>query len=238
MTARRILVVEDDPDIAGLLALHLGDMECRVELRSDGAAGLCTAGSGQFDLIILDLMLPELGGLEICRRLRRQGDYTPILMLTSKSAEADRVLGLDSGADDYLVKPFAIRELLARVNAILRRQESFTPARTPADAGPRIESGGLVMNPEKRSAAIDGRTLELTVKEFDLFQLLASHPGRVYTRAQLLDLVWGHDSNSYEHTVNSHINRLRAKTERDPAKPEYVLTVWGLGYKFRDAAPQ
>lgn len=236
MTARHILVVEDNAEIAGLLALHLGDMGCRVEVCGDGLSGLAMARAGRPDLIVLDLMLPQMDGLEVCRQLRREGDYTPVLMLTSKSSEADRVLGLDTGADDYLVKPFSIRELLARVNAMLRRRISFNADAAAAPA--RLECGALRLDLEKRSAAIAGRVLELTAKEFDLLCLFAGHPGRVYSRAQLLDLVWGHDATSYEHTVNSHINRLRAKIERDPAKPEYVLTVWGLGYKFTEAPPQ
>lgn len=236
MTARNILVVEDNPDIAGLLSLHLGDRGYRVRVGRDGVSGLSMVHADHPDLIILDLMLPKMDGMDVCRRLRSEADYTPILMLTSKSSEADRVQGLDAGADDYLVKPFSIRELLARVNAMLRRRETFNP--DTGNAPSRIENGALAMDLDKRGVTIGGRAVDLTVKEFDLLCLLATHPGRVYSRCQLLDLVWGQDSASYEHTVNSHINRLRAKIETDPARPEYVLTVWGLGYKFRDTVLQ
>jgi len=178
------------------------------------------------------LMLPGMDGIEICRRLRAQADHTPILMLTSRSSEVDRVLGLDSGADDYLVKPFSIQELIARVKVIFRRLDTFSHG--SESPSPRIRAGGLALDLDKRTVSLDGNPVDLTAKEFDLLRLFAEHPGRVYTRSQLLDLVWGHDNASYEHTVNSHINRLRSKIEKDPSKPDYVLTVWGVGYKFND----
>lgn len=232
MSARNVLVIEDNHEIAGLLSLHLRDMGCRVQLERDGTKGLSRARSEPQDLIILDLMLPGTDGIDVCRQLRRNADHTPILMLTARSSEAERVAGLETGADDYMIKPFSIPELLARVKAIFRRQEEFTqPA---GGAHLPIRAGGLHMDPERRNVSIEGRPVDLTAREFDLLVQFATHPGRVYTRSQLLDLVWGQNNASFEHTVNSHINRLRAKIENDPAKPDYVLTVWGVGYKFSD----
>lgn len=232
MAARNILVIEDNPEIAGLLSLHLRDIGCDVQAEPDGLAGLTRARAERPDLIVLDLMLPGLDGLEICRRLRSGADDTPILMLTARSTEADRVAGLDIGADDYLTKPFSIPEFLARVKAIFRRQDRLV-RQAGADRA-AIRAGALHIDPERRTVRRDGADIELTATEFDLLVQFAGNPGRVYTRAQLLDLVWGHNNASFEHTVNSHINRLRAKIERDPAKPDHVLTVWGVGYKFSD----
>lgn len=228
---RHILVIEDDRDIARLVELHLRDLGHTVQITHDGAEGLREALSKNYDLIILDLMLPAMEGLEVCRRLRAKASYAPILMLTAKSSELDRVLGLELGADDYLTKPFSVRELLARVKALFRRTEAFA-------AGSNIRSqkvicaSALRIDAEKRKVTLNGKPVDLTAKEFDLLLLFAEHPGRVYTRAQLLDAVWGYGHEGYEHTVNSHINRLRAKIEKDPARPDFILTVWGVGYKF------
>ena len=232
---RNVLVIEDSPDIADLVSLHLRDLDCDVELAADGNRGLDRALAGHYDLIILDLMLPGIEGLELCRRLRAEADYTPILMLTAKSSEVDRVVGLEMGADDYLTKPFSIRELLARVKAIFRRAEVFAKGETEAPT--RVTVGDLTIDVDKRAVTVAGGPVDLTAKEFDLLLQFAGHPGRVYSRQQLLDLVWGYGHAGYEHTVNSHINRLRGKIERDPANPEYVLTVWGVGYKFAEGAP-
>ncbi len=230
--SRRILVIEDNRDIAHLLQLHLNDAAYTVELATDGVEGLARLRAGRYDLVILDLMLPRLDGLEVCRRLRTGGNHTPVLMLTAKSAELDRVLGLEIGADDYLTKPFSIRELLARVKALFRRVDVLADERE--SMLPLIRAGGLVINPETRSVLVNGRAVELTAKEFDLLFHLARHAGRVYSRTQLLNEVWGYGHDGYEHTVNSHINRLRAKIEDSAAAPKYVLTVWGVGYKFTD----
>jgi DNA-binding response OmpR family regulator len=235
-SANRILVVEDDREIAGLVKLHLEDAGYGVDLAHDGVTGLRRVLEEAYSLVILDLMLPELEGLELCRRLRARPDFTPILMVTAKSSEVDRVVGLELGADDYLTKPFGIRELLARVKALLRRMEALA---RPRQDGGRIEIAGLAIDLEGRRVSVDGRQADLTAREFDLLVQFARHPGRVYTRAQLLDQVWGYAQQSYQHTVNSHINRLRAKIEQDPSRPRYVLTVWGVGYRFldpRDAA--
>jgi DNA-binding response OmpR family regulator len=229
--ARRVLVVEDDREIAALVELHLEDDGYLVDVARDGATGLALASGGAYSLVILDLMLPKIEGLELCRRLRARSEYTPVLMLTAKSSEADRVVGLELGADDYLTKPFGIRELLARVKAVLRRVDTVASL---ARSGGRIEIAGLAIDLDGRRVAVDGRPADLTAKEFDLLVQFARHPGRVYTRAQLLEQVWGHAHASYQHTVNSHINRLRAKIEADPSRPRYVLTVWGVGYRFLD----
>jgi len=231
--SRKILVIEDEHDIARLVELHLRDLGCGVDLAHDGRIGSDLASSKSYDLIILDLMLPGMDGLEICRRVRARPAYTPILMLTAKSSELDRVLGLEVGADDYLTKPFSIRELVARVKALFRRVDSLgSPG--PSGGTKMIRSGELMIDLEKRKVTIQGKPADLTAKEFDLLLHFAQHPGRVYTRSQLLDQVWGYAHDGYEHTVNSHINRLRAKIEKDPARSTYILTVWGVGYKFSD----
>ena len=233
MTTRNVLIVEDHQDIARLIKMHLADLDCHVVLANNGLEGLRQAEAQTFDLIILDLMLPGMDGLEICKRIRKQAHYTPIVMLTSKSAELDRVLGLEVGADDYVTKPFSIRELIARVKAQFRRGDATD--NKDIQNGSILNLGGLTIDIEKRTVSINERRVDLTAKEFDLLLQFINHPGRVYSRAQLLDTVWGYGHEGYEHTVNSHINRLRGKIEKDPAKPEYILTVWGVGYKFNDA---
>ncbi len=233
---RRILVVEDHGDIAHLLELHLRDLGCDVTVAADGATGLNQAARGDFDLIILDLMLPDMDGLEVCRQVRARPGYIPILILTAKSSELDRVLGLELGADDYLTKPFSIRELLARVKALFRRVDALSQGDADSRGSRPIEVGELTIDPQKRTVVQAGQPVQLTGKEFDLLVQFASHPGRVYTRSQLLDLVWGPGHDGYEHTVNSHINRLRAKIEANPSEPRYILTVWGVGYKLFEPA--
>jgi len=230
---RKILVIEDDRDIARLVELRLHDLGYEVQLAHDGVSGLKQALSKPYNLIILDLMLPGIEGLEVCRNLRAKPNYTPILMLTAKSTELDRVLGLEVGADDYLTKPFSIRELVARVKALLRRMEALGSQLASGEQH-TIRAGDLSIDAEKRTVTLRGKSVDLTAKEFDLLLQFAQHPGRAYTRSQLLDLVWGYAHAGYEHTVNSHINRLRAKIERDPAHPQYVLTVWGIGYRFSE----
>jgi DNA-binding response OmpR family regulator len=233
--AWRVLVAEDDVDIGRLLALQLAELGCGCRVVDDGVTALAEAQAGRYDLIILDLMLPRLDGLEICRRLRAGGPYTPILMLTAKSTELDRVLGLELGADDYLTKPFSMPELAARVKGVFRRAERLAAQRaTAAPEAQRIECQDLVIDLERHEVRLEGRGVELTAKEFDLLACFARSPGRVFTRAQLLDQVWGYSHSGYEHTVNSHINRLRNKIERDPANPDYIQTVWGVGYRFAD----
>jgi len=230
MTRKRILVVEDERDIADLLALHLRDLGGEVVLASDGHTGMQQVSERRWDLVILDLRLPGPDGLEICRAVRRSDTYTPILMLTSKSSELDRVLGLELGADDYMTKPFSVLELIARVKAIFRQVAAITSeSQSPSGS---IHAGPVDINVAARIAKIHDIQVELTAREFDLLLHFATHPGRVFRRSELLDHVWGHGHEGYEHTVNSHINRLRAKIEPDPANPIYVVTVWGVGYKF------
>ncbi len=229
----KILIIEDDADITNLLRINLQDMGYEVTLAHDGKSGLEKATSSKHDLIILDIMLPGIDGLEICRRVRSAAVYTPIMMLTCRSSELDRVLGLELGADDYLTKPFSIMELMARVKALFRRMEALNSIHD-ADQQKKFRRGAIEIDPDKRTVMKKGQPVHLTAKEFDLLYHFARHPGRVYQRSQLLDIVWGSGFESYEHTVNSHINRLRAKIERDPANPDYILTVWGVGYKFSD----
>jgi DNA-binding response OmpR family regulator len=224
-----ILVVEDDADIAKLVRIHLEDVGHRVTVEPNGRLALDRALGGGFDLLILDLMLPGLDGIELCRRLRAAETYTPVLMLTARSSETDRVLGLEIGADDYLTKPFSIRELQARVKAILRRVEQLAAA--DSDDQP-IRMGGLEIDPRRREARLEGSLLGLTAREFELLHFFACHPGRVFTRTQLLDQVWGYAHEGYQHTVNTHINRIRRKLEPDPSHPFWIRTVWGVGYRF------
>jgi len=229
----KVLVIEDELDIAKLVQLHLQDLPCEVSLAFDGIVGLAEAEAKAYDLIILDLKLPGLEGLEVCKRLRARGRYTPILMLTSKSSELDRVLGLEVGADDYLTKPFSVMELTARVKALFRRVEMLGK-KDEAAQGNLLQARDMSIDIERHAVTVRGQGIELTAREFDLLVHFARHPGRVYSREQLLDQVWGYQHSGYDHTVNSHINRLRSKIERDPQNPEYIHTVWGVGYKFAE----
>jgi DNA-binding response OmpR family regulator len=231
--SKRILVVEDDPDISHLLEINLRDNAFEVDVANNGLDGLERARTKDNQLFVLDLMLPGLDGLEICKRLRSQAITVPILMLTAKTSELDRVLGLELGADDYLSKPFSIMELQARVKAILRRVD-LSSLPTTAAARDTIKSGGLCIDVPGRNVSVDGQALELTAKEFDLLLHFARHPGRVYSRGQLLDQIWGYSHSGYEHTVNTHINRLRKKIEGNPQQANYIETVWGVGYRFRE----
>lgn len=233
---KKVLLVEDNLDIANLVMINLRDKHLLVEHVVNGEAGLHRALSGDYQLVILDLMLPGMDGLDLCRAIRREKIYTPLLMLTARTSELDRVLGLEVGADDYLTKPFSVPELVARVNALLRRTQEYQQA-VDVESTP-LRFGDLHIDPRCRQVKLHGQNIELTVREFDLLLHFASHPGRVYTRAQLLDSVWGNGYEGYEHTVNSHINRLRAKIEPDPATPSYVMTVWGVGYRFADYQPK
>jgi DNA-binding response OmpR family regulator len=231
-----ILVAEDQADIRDLLAMNLRGAGYQVAAVADGAAALASQTEQRSDLLILDLMMPALDGLEVCKALRARGHATPILMLTAKSTELDRVLGLELGADDYLTKPFSLAELLARVKALLRRAEMQRAA--PDASQPRLlRNGSLEIEPAKRSVRLGGAAVDFTALEFDLLLHFAKHPGHVFSRAQLLDAVWGYSHDGYEHTVTTHINRLRNKLEADPMRPQIILTVRGAGYKMRDAPP-
>ncbi len=231
----RILVAEDQADIRDLIVLNLKQAGYSVTAVADGQAALDSEVAQASDLLVLDLMMPRLDGLDVCKALRARGRATPILMLTAKSTELDRVLGLELGADDYLTKPFSMAELLARVKALLRRAELLKAAQAAPVAASLVRNGELEIDIGRRDARVAGRAIEFTALEFDLLLHFANHPGRVFSRTQLLDAVWGYSHDGYEHTVTTHINRLRAKVEQDPMQPRFILTVRGAGYKMRDA---
>lgn len=229
---KHILVVDDEPNIREVVELYLRREGFEVEVVGDGVAALAAIERKPPDLIVLDLMLPGLGGIQVTRKLRQDAQEIPIIMLTAKSDEADRVAGLELGADDYLTKPFSPKELVARVKAVLRRA-SAKPLVDP-QAKP-LSLGELTLNPTTRQVWIRDQEAALTAKEFDLLWFFMSHPGQVFTRDQLLNSVWSYDFFGDASTVTVHVRRLREKIETDPNKPEYVLTVWGVGYKFAPA---
>ncbi len=230
--SHNVLIIEDNPEIANLVQLHLKDIHCQADIACDGAEGLQRFKDKAYELVILDLMLPVMDGLEVCKQLRASNAVVPVMMLTSKSSELDRVLGLEIGADDYITKPFSIPELLARVKGQFRRLDAL---QAPTQQTQQRQFGELLIEPDQHRVSLAGKNIDLTAKEFDLLMYFAAHPGRVYSRTELLDQVWGYSYEGYEHTVNSHINRLRTKIEVDPAKPQYIMTVWGVGYKFNEA---
>jgi two-component system alkaline phosphatase synthesis response regulator PhoP len=232
---QRVLIIEDDKDIIDLIEIHLKDLGYELDKAFNGESGLEKALSGEFNLIILDLMLPKLEGLEVCKRIREKNRALPILMLTSKSEELDKILGLEIGADDYITKPFSIRELIARVKANLRSIEAIKNEINKAGELNELCFDQLSIDMEKRKVLLGGKKVELTAKEFDLLSYFALHPGKNFTREQLLNTVWGYQFSGYDHTVNSHINRLRSKIEKNPAEPRYIKTVWGVGYRFVEA---
>lgn len=232
---KKVLVVEDDPNIVNLLEIHLKDLGCEVDKALDGKLGLEKGLSNTYDLILLDVMLPYKDGIEICRTLRAKDVRCPILMLTARSEEIDKVLGLEMGADDYITKPFSIREFVARVKAIFRRidlMDHDKKATTQKEI--QLDFGDLKIDTDLRKVTIKDERVELSPKEFELLTLLASNPGKSYDRSKLLSIVWGYDFDGFEHTVNSHINRLRNKIEPDIQKPSYILTTWGVGYRFNE----
>ncbi len=236
MDMKRILVAEDQTDIRDLLVLNLRSAGYEVIEVADGLGALASETERSNDLLILDLMMPGMDGLEVCKALRSRGCSTPILMLTAKSTELDRVLGLELGADDYLTKPFSLAELMARVKALLRRSELLRVAQLGAQTqASSLRNGELEILPVKRQVLVRGAALDFTALEFDLLLHFAQHPGHVFSRGQLLNAVWGYTHDGYEHTVTTHINRLRAKLETDPLRPELLLTVRGAGYKMREA---
>ena len=232
----RILIIEDDREISNIVAMNLGDLGFEPVQVHDGLSGLDAALNQEWVLIILDVMLPETDGISICRKIRETDQLVPLMMLTARAEEIDRVLGLELGADDYMTKPFSVRELQARVRALLRRSRAADPAAEPEDPGRGgiITIGGLSLDTVRHRAELNGNPLELTVKEFELLSLFMRNPGRAYSRADLLNLIWSYNFEGYEHTVNTHINRLRNKIEEDAARPEYLLTVWGIGYRFAE----
>ena len=229
-----ILLAEDQADIRDLIALNLRNAGYEVSAVGDGTAALARQTEAPADLLILDLMMPGLDGLEVCKALRARQSSAPILMLTARSTELDRVLGLELGADDYLTKPFSLAELMARVKALLRRAELLRQAQDRGAAETTLRRGELEINVPRRQVRLRGATIDCTAREFDLLLHFAQHPGHVFSRSQLLTAVWGYTHDGYEHTVTTHINRLRAKLEVDPMRPELILTVRGAGYKLRD----
>lgn len=231
---KNVLIVEDDPEIVQLLEIHLKDLGCTTLAAHQGDQGLRMAVEHEPDLVILDVMLPEMDGIEVCQKIRANNVSSPIMMLTSKSEEIDKVLGLEVGADDYLTKPFSVREFIARVKAIFRRQKmSGDPQKNRNESTP-LTFDGLTIDVDKRKVVCNTERIELSPKEFELLVLLSSNPGKSYDRTKLLNMIWGYDFKGYEHTVNSHINRLRSKIEPDMSNPKYILTTWGVGYKFNE----
>ncbi|HST52717.1 MAG TPA: response regulator transcription factor [Pyrinomonadaceae bacterium] len=227
-----LLVVEDDEKILEAISEYFSRAGYSVQTAVDGLSGVQSALNDRPDAIVLDLMLPKMDGLAVCRELREKAPYIPILMLTAKDDVVDKVLGLEMGADDYITKPFSLRELEARIKSVMRRAR--VAARTEAGEDAPITRGRLRIDPAKREVTVGDRQVELTPKEFELLRLFASNPGRVFPRKYLLEKIWDYSYEGYDRTIDSHINRLRAKIEDNPENPQLVLTVWGIGYKFSD----
>ena len=225
-----ILLVDDEDSVQKLLAYPLEREGFRVLQARDGEEALTRFAAESVDLVVLDIMLPKLDGLEVCKRLRADSEV-PIIMLTARDDELDKVLGLELGADDYITKPFSIREFRSRVRALLRRASA---ARQPGPEGEVISVGELTITPARRTVEVRGEKVQLTYVEFELLRILASHPGRVYTRRMLLEALWGGADYREPRTIDVHVRHLREKLELDPAAPEYILTVRGVGYRFRD----
>jgi len=231
----RVLFIEDDPQIGELVTEQLCELDHAVHWAQDGAEGFETYKEEDFDLVILDLRLPSLHGLDICRRIRADDPFIPIVMLTAKAEKRDVVRGLELGADDYITKPFSSSELIARIHALFRRiSADRTLSQGTETSDQAIPFDGLTIYPERHKVTCDGEPVHLTAKEFDLLLLFARHPGRAFSRTELLTEVWGTQFDGYDHTVNTHINRLRGKIEPDPSNPTYIRTVWGVGYRFAE----
>ena len=224
----KILVVDDEKLLVKGIKFNLENEGYQVECAYDGATAVELARTGNFDLIILDLMMPEIDGLEACVKIR-EFSSVPIIMLTARSEDTDKIIGFECGADDYITKPFNILELKARIRALLRRASGAVQAKQQS----RITVGGLTLDMEQRVAIRDGETVELTAKEYDLIELLMKNPRRVYSRENLMNVVWGYSYTGDYRTVDVHIRRLREKLERTPAEPEYIMTKWGVGYYFK-----
>ena len=231
--ATSLLIIEDDENISTAIQEYFSRAGYSVTTAGDGLAGVEVAAKDRPDVVVLDLMLPKMDGLAVCKELRLKNPLMPILMLTAKDDVVDKVLGLEMGADDYITKPFSLRELEARIKSVLRRARAAA-AGDGEDEAP-ILRGELRIDPVRREVTIGNRHVELTPKEFDLLRLFASNPGRVFPRKYLLEKIWDYSYEGYDRTIDSHINRLRAKIEQNPDNPQLVLTVWGIGYKFTDA---
>jgi len=228
-----LLVVEDDENISSAISEYFSRAGYNVKTVEDGLMGVRSALDDPPDAVVLDLMLPKMDGLSVCRELREKANHLPILMLTAKDDVVDKVLGLEMGADDYITKPFSLRELEARIKSVLRRSRMPTTSEGDTDEAP-IVRGRLRIDPARREVTIGDRQVDLTPKEFDLLRLFATNPGRVFPRKYLLEKIWDYSYEGYDRTIDSHINRLRAKIEENPENPQMVLTVWGIGYKFSD----
>ncbi|MBA3322391.1 MAG: response regulator transcription factor [Pyrinomonadaceae bacterium] len=228
-----LLVIEDDENISTAIKEYFARAGYVVSAAGDGVAGVQAALNESPDAIVLDLMLPKMDGLAVCRELREKAPYIPILMLTAKDDVVDKVLGLEMGADDYITKPFSLRELEARIKSVLRRAQAATRTEAAGEDAPIIR-GKLKIDPAKREVTVGDRHIELTPKEFELLRLFATNPGRVFPRKYLLEKIWDYSYEGYDRTIDSHINRLRGKIEDNPENPQMVLTVWGIGYKFND----
>jgi len=223
----RVLLVEDEDEFARGLARRFGQEGIEVDIAVDGRKGLTLARERPYDLVLLDLMLPQLDGIQVCLKIRQHSNV-PIIMLTARDDDVDKVLGLEIGADDYLTKPFSFRELQARINAVMRR------VRGTSDSRGRLEVGRLCLDADRRSVSVDGTSVEVTRREFDLLWLLAGHPQRVFSRQELLDRVWGYDYYGHSRAVDIQIQRLRSKIETDPANPRFLHTKWGVGYYLEE----
>jgi DNA-binding response OmpR family regulator len=229
-----ILIIEDDSEIAAVVSMNLQDLGMKTEHVIDGKTGLRKALEEKYALVILDIMLPQLDGISVCKGIREQDSVIPIMMLTAKADVIDRVLALELGADDYMTKPFSVRELTARVKALLRRSRASAPTEPINPLEAQIVIGQLTIDKVLRKVLLQNEVVELTVKEFELLGVFARNPGRTFSRGELLKKIWGYQYEGYEHTVNTHINRLRNKIEEDPAHPKYLKTVWGVGYRFAE----
>jgi len=232
--SKRILIVEDDHDLCEVVTLHLQGEGFEVVAVHSGKEGVKTFTQGRWNLVLLDWMLPGISGMDVLREIRRTDRHTPVLMLTARGEETDKVLGLELGCDDYMTKPFSLRELAARIKVLLRRIELARNIAEGSEKDQILDFGSLRIDPAKRKVTLEGTPLQLTLKEYDLLVTLAAKPGRTFSRRQLLDQVWDLDADVYEHTVNSHVNRLRSKIEQNPNRPRFILTVWGIGYRFSD----
>ena len=241
MSPVSLLVVEDDDDLRQTLARRLSESGYEVATAATGPEALAAVEAHVPDLVVLDVMLPGLDGVEVCRRLRADHPLLYILMLTARADELDRVVGLEVGADDYVTKPFSLQEVVARIRSALRRvrtvREQMAAGPSAGDEAP-ITTGGLVIDPIRREVAVDGDEVHLTVREFDLLLFLARNPERPFTRSQLLQKIWDITYEGYDRTIDSHVQRLRAKIEADPGNPAFVRTVWGVGYKFSESGGQ
>lgn len=228
-----VLIIEDDIDIAQLVSIQVAELNGESQITDSIETASKLSQFETFDLIVLDLSLPDGDGIEFCKSFRKHNEHTPILMLTARSNEIDRVIGLEMGADDYLSKPFGLAELKARMKALLRRSQINETSNLQPE---EIQVGHLKIHTKNHQIWLDGAELTLTSKEFDILLLMAQNPNQVFSRLDLLEKVWGIQHDGYEHTVNTHLNRLRKKIEQDPANPKIIETIWGVGYKLNSMA--